>query len=132
MPHPLAGDNPGIAVDSAGHVWIGASAGNVAKDYVLHWTGSRWEDIPLTPNVAARTSGAPVTPDGHGGVWFAWWAHWTGGAWVNTDFFAKPLANVSVTELVRVPGMPGSFVGSAYTGSPKAYHAAVIAYGPIP
>jgi hypothetical protein len=132
MPHPQAGDGPGIAVDSAGHVWIGATVGNVAKDYVLHWTGTQWEKIPLSPNVAETVSGAPVTPDGHGGVWYGWWAHWTGGAWINTDVFAPPLSNLTVTRLVKIPGMSGSFAGSAYSGIPSDYHAAVVVYGQIP
>jgi len=132
MPHPQAGGDPSIATTSPRDVWIGASAGDVAKDYVLHWNGVRWDRIGLTANVGATVAGAAVTPDGYGGVWYGWWAHWTGGVWVNSGATAPPLANLVVTQLVRVPGTAASYVGSAYTARPSANHGDVVVYGPIP
>jgi hypothetical protein len=132
MPHPLGAYAPQIAMDSASDAWISSEKTTKVLDYVLHWDGHRWTEINTSGGVAELNGSPPVAPDGQGGVWLGDWAHYTRGKWVDTSHFAAGLPEVNSTEVTPVPGMPGSYLQSAYLGMPEAFHPGVLVYGPIP
>ena len=133
MPHPQ-GAEPNIGMDSPNDVWISSAEPNVAKDYELHWNGHRWRTIRVIA-VAQGVFPPLVVPDGHGGAWLGYWAHYTGGKWVTVSYAMPPAPGHEIigTALTPVPGASDTYVQSAYAGKfGGSTHPAVYFNGPLP
>ncbi len=64
-------------------MWLYAwQATKSARGFLLHWTGSKWQDIDRAGRLGTSDG---LVADGRGGVWAGALAHWTGRRWVNTE-----------------------------------------------
>jgi hypothetical protein len=104
MPHPRATGAPDITVVSRSNAWLYAwQAKKPARGFLLHWTGSKWQQDVAPANLPTSDG---LVADGSGGVWAGALAHWTGHRWVNTT----PGLSFTGTDafalrgLARVPG----------------------------
>jgi hypothetical protein len=119
----------GAGMDSSRDVWIGAGINN-GGGFAMHWNGHRWTTTPPFWN-----AGNDVVPDGHGGVWLGNFGHWTGGRWIDATNWAAPITSIGSEMLVKIPGTPGSYWGSAgvtVSRSSTADYPGVMLYGPVP
>jgi hypothetical protein len=132
MPHPRVSSSPGIAVDSASDVWIGAFTAGGGRGYAMHWNGRTWQALTAPASIAAGTD---VVPDGHSGVWLGPWAHWTGRSWSSALTLARPIVGAGIHQLVKVPGTSASYWGAAgiiTSETSTTFHPAMLVYGPLP
>ncbi len=66
----------------------------------------------------------PVVADGHGGVWFGPWTHWTGRAWT-TYLFASVGHGYSspyLPYMARIPGTTTILAGGTVTKGADMYN----------
>ena len=104
-----------VAVDAPHNLWIGGAAGQDTTTYLLHWNGRRWTrgETPLSADLGTSFA------DGHGGVWFSQWAHWTGGKWYEPSAWPtwRGCSGTGTGELAAVPGTTAVwFVGVCLSG----------------
>jgi hypothetical protein len=67
-----------VVAQGADHAWIAGAGRAFGSAKVLYGTARRWSAIP-TPPVPAPFN--PAASDGHGGLWFNMFEHYTGGQW---------------------------------------------------
>lgn len=104
MPTPHSNGTAQITVASRGNVWLGAWRASDNDGYLLHWNGSYWARHNA-PNSSWPTQ-APLVTDGHSGVWFGPFVHWTGTKWINAvpgNTFVGDYA-FALRGLARIPG----------------------------
>jgi len=128
MPQPQTTLQPGVGVGSAGQIWIGWTGTDGQTTHALYWNGHTWRQLNPPAIVEANTYG--IVPDGHGGVWMGFQAHWTGSSWINAPVVYPPAgtAGYQNAQIARVPGTAGSYWDTGgENGRPV-----VFLYGPLP
>ncbi len=97
--------NVQLAVASRSDVWISAIPPGNHTACAMRWTGSRWVPFSGPPPAGNEVCGTPYVPDGHGGLWFGPFEHWTGrklvGPWPSFPFEGRD--SVSVSAMTAVP-----------------------------
>jgi hypothetical protein len=102
----VVGDFVTIAATSAKAVWIVArpASQKTQQPAAFHFNGRSWTEVRVPATEPAQLY--PALIDGHGGVWFGPWVHWTGRKWVN----ASPAGGfpgvdcLGVNAMSRIPG----------------------------
>ena len=100
------GDFVTLAATSVKDVWLVArpESQNTRPPIAFHFNGRSWAEVRVPSTAPAQLY--PALPDGHGGVWFGPWVHWTGRKWVNA-FPSGGFAGVDclgVNAMSRIPG----------------------------
>ena len=119
----------GVGMNSARSIWIGAGINGFAG-FAMHWNGYRWTKTPRFWNVSND-----VVPDRLSGVWLGIFGHWSGRNWIDATNWARPITGIGSAMLVKIPGMRGSYWGSASVtvrGSNVPGFPGVMIYGPMP
>lgn len=101
----------GIDVVARNNVWIDNA----------HWNGKIWRVLRIPHGTFTE---GPVVEDGHGGVWFGPWTHWTGHRWI-TYIFAPVRSGYSdpyVLSMARLPGTTTILAGGSVTRGTGLYN----------
>lgn len=129
IPH-VTGYWPGVAIHSAGDLWISYDNVAVTRGYTQHWNGSRWQVVN-----ASNGPNDPPVPDGRGGAWFGAFLHWTGSTFIHVPLSPANLQSYawSLQAVAVVPGTNGASAWSAGWLEPgNVQHPVVAIYGPAP
>ena len=101
----------GIDIVARNDVWIDNA----------HWNGRSWRLLRIPKGTFTE---GPVVADGHGGVWFGPWTHWTGRTWT-TYLFASVRGGYSspyLPYMARIPGTTTILAGGSVTKGADMYN----------
>ena len=103
--------NCGFDIAASNDVWIDNA----------HWNGKSWRLVRIPHGTFTE---GPVVEDGHGGVWFGPWTHWTGSTWITYLFppvrggYSEPY----VLSMARLPGTTTILAGGSVTRGTGLYN----------
>jgi hypothetical protein len=101
----------GFDVAARNNVWIDNA----------HWNGKSWRLLRIPRGTFTE---GPVVEDGHGGVWFGAWTHWTGRTWITyllpamRGGYSEPF----LTTMARLPGTTTILAGGNVTRGAGTYN----------
>lgn len=104
----------GIAAVKPDDVWadittVGRTSSNRQGVFLLHWNGKAWARAKFP---CAGLAYAPVTTDGHGGLWLVladaskelWFCHYSAGHWTRTPVPGRSGEQPDTQNLAWIPG----------------------------
>jgi hypothetical protein len=141
MPHSTfpGGFVDGLVGQGPKDAWIGVPTGGQIgslRGELLHWNGAKWTHVSVPRGVFNVTTGAPVVPDGNGGVWMQGYGsappyplhlyHYSHGRWTSelmpggTHIFLQGFSWIPGTRSVWAVGLdvtgPGNTTKAVVTG----------------